>query len=181
MLSYIAFLRGINVGGNAIIKMDALAKVFSSLKFKNVRTFIASGNVLFEAAESDAKTLEAKIEKAIKKAFNLDVTVMLRTRTELEAIVKRDPFGKKVSDENWKLYVVFLKDEPTAATKKALVGLSGEMETYAVSDREVYCALRKDHPKPTFSGNFIEKHLKVSATARNWNTVKKIVKLHEKI
>ena len=177
MISYIAFLRGINVGGNALIKMADLAKVFSSLKFKNVRTFIASGNVLFETTEADGKVLETKIEKALKKNFSLEISVMLRTNKEMEAVVKSHPFGKKVSDENWKLYVVFLKDKPADAAKKALVGLSGELESFAVSGREVYCALRKDHPKPTFSGNFIEKHLKTRATARNWNTVNKIIRL----
>ncbi len=177
MIPYIAFLRGINVGGNAIIKMPDLAKVFSSLKFKNVRTYIASGNLLFETSELDAVALEAKIEKALHKSFKLEISVMLRTQNELEAILKRDPFGKKTKDADWKLYVVFLKDEPAVATKKALTGLSGELETYSVSGREVFCTIHKKHPKPTFSGNFVEKHLKTRATARNWNTVTKVAGL----
>src|SRR5437016_4608504 len=177
MIHYIAFLRGINVGGNAIIKMTDLAKIFSSLKFKNVRTFIASGNVLFETTETDAKALELKIEKALKKAFGLEIAVMARTIKEIQVVVKNHSFGTKTADENWKLYVVFLKDEPALAGKRSLVGISSELEIYSIRDREVYSALHKSHPKPTFSGNFVEKHLKTSATARNWNTVNKILKL----
>ena len=179
MVPYIGFLRGINVGGNAIIKMADLAKVFESLKFKNVRTFIASGNVLFETPEADAKALEAKIEKALKKAFGIEIAVMLRTRTEIQSILKRDPFGKKTADSNWKLYVVFMKDKPDAAAVRALSALNGEMETYEAAGREVFCAVHKNHPKPTFSGNFIEKHLKTRATARNWNTVVKVAALQD--
>lgn len=180
MISFVAFLRGINVGGNAIIKMDELAKVFSSLKFKNVRTFIASGNVLFESSETDAKKIEAKIEKALLKAFAMKISVMVRTIKEIDSIVAKHSFGKKTTDGNWKLYVVFLKDEAAAAGKKVLTGISGEMETYSVSNREVYCALHKNHPKPTFSGNFVEKHLKTAGTARNWNTINKILKMGSK-
>ncbi len=176
MTPYIAFLRGINVGGNVLIKMADLAKVFGSLKFKNVRTYIASGNVLFEAA-GDSKSLEVKIEKALLKAFGKATSVMVRKISDLEEIIRRDPFGKKAADANWKLYVVFLKDEPAAVLKKSLMALCGEMETYAVQGGEVCVTLHKNQPKPTFSGNFIEKHLKTSATARNWNTVSKVVKI----
>jgi uncharacterized protein (DUF1697 family) len=177
MTHYIAFLRGINVGGNALIKMADLAKVFSSLKFKNVRTYIASGNVLFEAAVSDGGTLELKIEKALLKSFGQEVSVMVRTVPEVERIVQRDPFAEKTGDAHWKLYVVFLKEEPVSALKKSLLVLSGELETYALLGREVYSTIHKNHPKPTFSGNFIEKQLKVRATARNWNTVRKILQV----
>jgi len=177
MTQYVAFLRGINVGGNALIKMTDLAKVFSSLKFKNVRTYIASGNVLFESPDADPKSLELKIEKALQKAFGIEISVLVRTLSELEKIIGRDPFAKKRTDANWKLYVVFLKEAPSAALKKPLLALSGDLETYAVEGREVYSTIHKSHPKPTFSGNFIEKHLKMPATARNWNTVSKIVKI----
>jgi len=173
---YVAFLRGINVGGNALIKMADLAKVFSSLKFKKVRTFIASGNVLFES-ELDSKTLESKIEKALLKSFGQKISVLVRPVSDLEQIISQDPFGKKTSDDKWKLYVVFLKEEPVAALRKVLVALSGDLETYRIQGRDVYVTLHKEHPKPTFSGNFIEKHLKMPATARNWNTVCKVVKV----
>ena len=117
------------------------------------------------------------VRRLPRNSVGMEIAVMLRTIQEIEVVVKNHSFGKKTADENWKLYVVFLKDEPALAGKRSLVGISGELEIYSVRDREVYSALHKSHPKPTFSGNFVEKHLKTSATARNWNTVNKILKL----
>src|SRR2546428_8366057 len=92
MIKYVAFLRGINVGGKKLIKMEELSRAFGSLGFKHVRTFIASGNVLFEAAETDADVLARKIEKKVLKSFDEHVTVILQTVAELEKIVRRNPF-----------------------------------------------------------------------------------------
>src|SRR5258708_35538765 len=92
IIRHIAFLRGINVGGKKVIKMEDLRRVFESLRFKNVRTFIASGNVIFDSPELDRKALSKKIERALFKAFSHRVPAVLLTAREVQEIVRRNPF-----------------------------------------------------------------------------------------
>jgi uncharacterized protein (DUF1697 family) len=91
---YVALLRGINVGGHKLIKMKELARIFADAGFKNVRTYVASGNVIFESGSANRAALTRKIEKALQKALGYDVTVVLRTLSEIESIVNRNPFKK---------------------------------------------------------------------------------------
>ena len=104
-MKYVAFLRGINVSGQKIIKMENLREMFSSFGFKNVTTYIQSGNVLFETAKTNAQTLTKKIESGLQKALGYDVTVLVRTVDEMVEIVKRNPFKNIKADEEKLLYV----------------------------------------------------------------------------
>lgn len=176
MISYIAFLRGINVSGHKIIKMTDLAKMFTDLKFKNVKTYIASGNVLFESNEKDASKLEAKIEKEIKKTFGFDVVVFVRTREELEKIVKLNPFAK-IKIEKPKFYVLLMK-EKFAKLKLPFVSEKYAVEIIAALDNNLFCVARPDVIGSGGGANlFIEKEHKIPATTRNWNTILKIMEL----
>ncbi len=176
MTKYIAFLRGINVGGHKPVKMDVLAGIFTSLKFKNVKTLIVSGNVLFETAEKDGAALAKKIEAQLQKDLGYEIPVMLRTAGEIEKIVKANPFRKIKPSPDVKNYVAFLSGPPKvkAAIPKAPKGESWEI--LGVKGREVYVTTRKKADGHNgFPNNFIEKGLGVSATTRNWNTVVKTV------
>ena len=102
MSKYVAFLRGINVGGHKLIKMAELARLFTSFGLKNVRTYIASGNVLFETAEG-ADTVGGRIEEGLKRALGYGVKVMLRTISEIEDIINLDPFCTVEASENVRL------------------------------------------------------------------------------
>src|SRR5713226_331081 len=93
-MRYVALLRGINVGGKKLIKMDDLRRVVESLGLRNVSTFIQSGNVLFEASAANRSALTTKIEKKLLKTFGHEVTVVLQTIDELKDILKRSPFKK---------------------------------------------------------------------------------------
>jgi uncharacterized protein (DUF1697 family) len=176
MISYIAFLRGINVSGHKIIKMADLAKMFTDMKFKNVKTYIASGNVLFESNEKDASKLEAKIEKEILKTFGFDVVVFIRTREELEKIVKLNPFAK-IKIEKPKFYVLFMKEKFTKL-KLPFVSEKYAVEIIAALDNNFFCVASPDVVGSGGGANlFIEKEHKIPATTRNWNTILKILAL----
>lgn len=171
MISYIAFLRGINVSGHKIIKMADLAKMFTDMKFTNVKTFIASGNILFECKEKDTTKLEAKLEKEIKKTFGFDVVVFIRTRDELEKIVELNPF-KKIKIEKPKFYVLFTKDKEFAKIKVPFTSEKYAVEIIAVHENNFFCVARPDVVGSGGGANlFIEKEHKIPATTRNWNTI----------
>jgi len=176
MIEYVAFLRGINVGGKKLIKMEALRRVIESLGFKNVRTFIQSGNVIFESRETNRETLTAKVEKELLKSFGHDVTVVLQTVVELEAILKLNPFRKIKAGADVVMFVTLLAGEPAVKAKLPLRSSTEKLEVLAIKNR---AALILCHRKPnglfSFPNNFLEKHFQVAATTRNWNTVQRIV------
>ncbi len=176
MISYIAFLRGINVSGHKIIKMADLAKMFTGMKFKNVKTYIASGNVLFDSNEKDVSKLEAKIEKEILKTFGFDVVVFVRTREELEKIVNLNPFAK-IKIQKTKFYVLFMKENFTKL-KLPFFSEKYAVEVIAALDNNFFCVARPDIVGSGGGANlFIEKEHKIPATTRNWNTILKILQL----
>ena len=178
MIRYVAFLRGINVGGKKLIKMEDLRRVLESSGFRNVQTFIQSGNVIFESSEIDREALTTKIEKKLLKAFGHDVTVVLQTVGELETILKLNPFRKIKPGADVMRFVVLLSAEPESKNKLPLVSATEKLEVLAIKNRAVFILC---HRKPngffSFPNNFSEKHFGVAATTRNWNTIQRIVAL----
>ena len=178
MTKYVAFLRGINVGGKKLIKMTDLAGVFTSLGLQDVRTYIQSGNVIFDSTDTDANALSNKIEKKIHKSFGHEVPVLLRTLAELEAILKHNPFRKIRPDDDVVTFVTFLSAEPVDKVKLPLMFTTENFEVFAIKDRTAFILChRKKNGLFGFPNNFIEKKLGVSATTRTWATVNKIVAL----
>jgi uncharacterized protein (DUF1697 family) len=165
MAKCVAFLRAINVGGH-VVKMDRLKKLFEEAGFKNVETFIASGNVIFD---SSAKTdsLEKKIETMLKKALGYEVSTFVRTVPELQRIADVKPFPDCDAGGNT-LYVGFL-----AAPKKSL-DVSSKRDAVAIDDREVYWLSRGPMLESDLSGAIFEKKLACPATFRNINTIRRI-------
>lgn len=175
-MKYVAFLRGINVGGKNKIRMETLREVFSALGFADVKTYINSGNVVFETAETAAGELAAKIETAIEREFALKIKVIARTVAEIENVIADNPFaGQFENDKN--LHVFFLDEELSAEKCEMLLSNNDENETYAVQNREIFCLLRVSVLDSLMGRDYIGKKLKVSATARNWRTVCKIMEL----
>ena len=175
MVRYIAFLRGINVSGHRIIKMEELRKMFEALKFKNVRTYIQTGNVVFETTVKDSDTLTKKIEKHLHKSLGYEVETMLRTIPEMEAIMKNNPFKKEKLDKTLSQYLTFLHDEPLTELNKTLISSSDDVATFKIKEKEVYTLYKRSSAKHPFSNNFVEKKLKVAATTRNWNVINKVL------
>src|SRR5512140_2579751 len=104
-MKYIAFLRAINVGGNALIKMTDLKRMFESAGLENVQTYIQSGNVIFASKEEDAEALEKRIESQLEGAAGYKIICFVRTMRELQAIVSKNPFKATASET---AYVAFL-------------------------------------------------------------------------
>ena len=166
---FVAFLRAINVGGTKVIKMEDLRRMFESLGFANVATYIQSGNAIFETAQADG--LRAQVESKIQQTFGFEVEVFLRSMDEVRAIVKKSPFEPQGEET---LFIHLLQTAPSARSGQALLALSTQTDEFAVQGREVYW-LRRDRGKSPFDNNRIEKTLGMSATARNLNTMTKIV------
>ena len=164
---YVALLRAINVGGRTV-KMDQLRQIFEALPIRNVSTFIASGNVLFDTAAA-AIHLEASIEQQLKRHLGYSVLTFIRTIPELQQVVKLDPF----SGEEGTVYVAFLKRPPSREVAKSLVALSNDVDRFHVQEREVYWLAKAGFSGSTFSGAKLEKVVG-PATARNLTTVRKL-------
>ena len=168
-----AFLRAINVGGR-VVTMTELRGHFEELGFKDVETFIASGNVVF-ASKATAATLQGRIEKGLKKALGYDVATFVRSAEELAAIAKHEAFSA-AQLANSRTNVVGLVAEPlSVAAGKALMALQNDDDTFHVHGREIYWISRKGQSDSTFSNVQMERTLKVRTTFRGLNTIGRLV------
>ncbi len=174
MPTYISMLRGINVGGHKKVPMSQLRAMLESLGFKQVRTYIQSGNVIFKAADSDPADFSAKIEKKILAQFGFSVSVITRTPEELRKSIEGNPFAKESSKDPAKVHIAFLSEVPKADAVKKLAALATASEQLQHSGREVYLYYKDGMGRAKLTGNVLEKVLAVTATARNWNTVNKL-------
>jgi uncharacterized protein (DUF1697 family) len=175
--SYVAFLRGINVGGNRKVKMAALAEAFSSLGFRNVRTLLASGNVLFETRATDTRALAKSIERRIKRALGLEASVILRTRRALQQLLEADPFKGIPVSPNTRLFVTFLSEKPRTALKIPYQSPEKSFRILRLSGRDVCSVLVLG---PQWSRNLrqmdiLEKEFGKKITTRTWNSVQRCV------
>jgi uncharacterized protein (DUF1697 family) len=176
MTQYVAFLRGINVGGRKLIKMEVLRAVFESMGFKNVRTFIQSGNVIFESAKTNVALLTKGIEKGLAEAFGYEVKVTLRTLTELEEILRLDPFKQIKPGDDVVTFVALLLAEPANTAKLPLHFATENLDVLAIKHGAAFIICRrKKNGTFGFPNNFLEKQFGVAATTRNWNTMNRIV------
>ena len=175
-MKYIALLRGVNVGGNNMIKMESLRASVAALGYKNVRSYLNSGNLVFETAKVSEKKLAKKIHDSIRTNFGFDISVMVRPSSVIADLVKNNPFeGKFDNDKN--MHVFFL-DEELAEDKKAMLLAEGsDSEMFAVVDHHVLCLLRIHILDSSVGKGFIDKKLKVASTARNWRTVKALAEM----
>ena len=174
MPRYIAFLRAINVGGHTV-KMDRLRVLFEALDLRNVETLIASGNVSFDSAARNRAALEERIERHLESALGYEVATFLRTPSELAPVCAFRPASGSVADSEARtLYVAFLKAEPTEETKRKLLALCNEVNSFYFNGREFYwsCAIRS--ADSAFSGALLERMLKMPVTLRNITTVRRL-------
>lgn len=176
MAEYVAFLRAINVGGSSIIRMADLCEAFAAAGCRNARSYIASGNIVFESGVGNEIALVRRIRRAIADRVEMDPAIMLRTVDELEALVTRDPFRKLRQDRTAKFYVAFLSDRPSTSVKVPLTHEREALDIIGVTGRDAFIVSR---PKPNgfygFPNNFLEKMLGAVGTTRNWSTVSKVV------
>ena len=175
-MRYVALLRGINVGGNTMIKMEELRKTFEALRFENVKTYINSGNIAFDTAESNEAGLVSKVESAIKSDFGRPFQVMIRQQKEIRKILDSNPFKGEFQSHK-EMHVLFLKEKMPSEKQDQLLAAATSPERFAVIGREIYCHLPAGVAESLLGKGFIEKKLKVAVTARNWRTVEKLGEL----
>jgi uncharacterized protein (DUF1697 family) len=178
MTIYIAMLRGINVSGHKIIKMERLRAMFEAMGFGQVKTYVQSGNVLFETDEP-AASLSAKIQKRILKDFDFDVPVLTKSAKELADIVKRNPFTKEKGLDETKWHVTFIADDPPKNALELLQPLATGDEQVKIVGRAVYLHCPNGYGNTKLTNTTIEKKLSGGATTRNWNTTKTLLKMAE--
>lgn len=177
MKKYVAFLRGINVGGHQV-KMAELKKELELLGYKNVKTLIASGNVYFESKETDEQKLTKKLEQQLEKKWGFAIPVVLRTIEQLENLVKLDPFKNISVDKNTRLYITFLK-EKSGSKMKTYEFPGKQFNILNVTSGEIFSVLQLDGNGRTVDlMNIIEKEFGKAVTTRNWNTIAKAAQLH---
>ena len=176
MPKFVAFLRAINVG-NHTVKMDQLRLLFEELGFANVETFIASGNVIFDARPRDIRSLETRIGKHLEKALGYEVSTMVRSTDELAAIAEYQPFNKKELDGDGNtLFIGFLSSAPSAPAARKLMSLVSEIDGFHLNQRELYWLYRRKNGESKFYGPILEKTVGVKATLRNANTIARLAK-----
>ena len=173
MTRYIAFLRAINVGGHTV-KMDTLRGLFESLGFSNVETFIASGNVLFDAASKESGVLEKKIESKLREALGYDVATFIRMDTELKSIANYKAFAQSQLDAATAFNVAFLKESLDDKSNQKVMALQTDIDTFHIRGRELYWLCRKKQSDSTFSNAVLEKTISKPSTIRGLATIQKI-------
>ncbi|SRX53832.1 DUF1697 domain-containing protein [Aequorivita sp. CIP111184] len=172
MKTYIALLRGINVGGHKNLKMADLKLLFEDLGFQNVSTYIQSGNVVFSAKEEN--DISDMISKEIEKCFGWEVPVLVKTAYSIAQIIKDCPFEEAKKTE---AYFMLLASKPETKLMEAVHEISYPNEEFVLTEDCVYIYFSKGYGNAKLNNNFFEKNLKVAATTRNYRTLAKLVDL----
>ncbi|MGA8877771.1 MAG: DUF1697 domain-containing protein [Candidatus Korobacteraceae bacterium] len=174
--SWVALLRGINVGGKHILPMRQLVEMFTEANCVNVRSYIQSGNVVFTAPPKVAKGLPDVLGKKIEDRFGFSAPIVLRNRDELQKVVRSNPFLKAGLPEIT-LHVYFLGDAPNAAAVQSLDPNRSPGDRFQVAGREIYLHLPNGMGRSKLTSAYFDSKLSTVATARNWATVLKLLEM----
>ena len=181
MHTYIAFLRGINVGGHRLIKMQDLVRIFSDAGCKKVRTFQQAGNVIFESRSASPKNLTRKIEAALEKDLGYHVAVVLRSLDELQQMVTRDRCMKFAKEKEVMLCVVFLAENPQSKPRLPIISTTENVEIFDIADGAVFAvSRRKKNGWFGYPHAVVDKTRSVLGTTRQWKSLQKLVKAAER-
>jgi uncharacterized protein (DUF1697 family)/GNAT superfamily N-acetyltransferase len=174
---FVAFLRGINVGGRKIIKMEELNHLLTSAGYMEVHTLIQSGNVIFTTAEKPVPELENDLEALLKLNLGLDVRVLIRSMDELKRMARSQPFSELKIQGRSKFYLSLLSSHSNVKISLPLFSANKDLEVTRIDGRQAYIVSHEINGRFGFPNNFIEEILGVEATTRNWNTIEKLVKV----
>ncbi|MDP4087491.1 MAG: DUF1697 domain-containing protein [Bacillota bacterium] len=177
MTTYIALLRGINVGGHNKMKMAELKQLLETMGLKRVQTYIQSGNVIFESEEKPSQ-LSERIEEGIKNTFGISTFVILRTALEFEEITKKCPYSEETFSEGESLSIAFLAESLSEEGKSSLEKFNQDIDEYFSEGKEIYLYLRQSIRNSKLAIQ-IQK-LGIPVTIRNWKTTTKLVALSKK-
>jgi uncharacterized protein (DUF1697 family) len=181
MATYISILRGINVSGQRLIKMDALRKSYENMGFHNVTTYVQSGNVIFTSNDIEINNLEQKISFQIEKDFGFEVPVIVLTMDKLKQVIDDNPFLKDPDKGQSFLHVTFLASNPDQYHYKTIEDKKQSGEEINFTDGAVYLYCPNGYGRTKLNNNFLETKLKVVATTRNWKTTNELFKIAEQL
>ena len=179
MTKYLALLRGINVSGHNMIKMDALKKMLENMGFQNVETYIQSGNVFLDSEDENAAGVGFKIKQEIAKVFGYDVPVVMVSKNDLELCFTNNLFLMEKGCDSKKLYVAFISKELTAVALNDLKISNFKPDEAAIDGNRIYIKYAIGAGKTNLDQKYIEKKLNVVATIRNWNTVTNLFEMYK--
>jgi uncharacterized protein (DUF1697 family) len=173
----ITMLRGVNVGSHNRVKMEELRALCGTLKLRDAQTYVQSGNIIFRTAEGDLVKLNKRLEDAIEKKFKFRSDVISRTTAELKAVVAKNPFAKRRGIDPSRLLVTFLSADPGEEARAQVRAIKADPEELWIDGSEVFIYFHGSMARPKLSWPTIPKMLKVSGTARNWNSVTKMLEM----
>lgn len=177
MQTYISLLRGINVSGQKSIKMEDLREMYESLGYERVKSYIQSGNLIFDTVRNDPAGLEKTLEQSILDSFGFEVPVFVRNLFTMERILEDNPFTGNDSIDQDRLYVTFLSKKPDRKNIPELSNMDLGEEEYQIMDSHIYLHLPGGYARTKLSNNTFERKLKLQATTRNWKTVNKLYEI----
>jgi len=176
MYTYIVLLKGINVGGHKKVPMAALRDILSRVGFENVKTYIQSGNVILQTQEQNPETIEQIVTETLLKHFGFEVQVLVKTRKQLKYIFEQSPFPVGKIEKS---YFMMLHDTPDDEQVRLASEKVYEGEAYYIIDNCIYYFCDKGMGQAKFNINFFERKLGTFATARNYNTMLKLLSLSQ--
>ena len=179
MKTHLALLRGINVSGHNMIKMEVLKTILEKAGFQNVQTYIQSGNIFVDSDEAHGASVGFKIKQEIFKELGLEVPVVVIGKEDLEACLKNNPYLKEMDCDTKKLYVAFISKELANGALNDLKISQFKPDEAAIDSSRIYIKYAVGAGKTRLDQKYIEKKLNVVATIRNWNTVTTLLEMFE--
>jgi len=163
-------LRGVNVTGHNTIKMEVLRGLCQGLGFRNVETYVQSGNIVFQALLENPEAISKRIGETVLRSFGFDTPVIVRTSKEMRNVIGNNPFLKEKGIDSSKLHVTFLSETAQKGSEKKLETLATNPDRFYPASHEIYLYCPGGYGRTRLSNNAIEKALSVEATTRNWKT-----------
>jgi uncharacterized protein (DUF1697 family) len=179
--SYIAMLRGINVSGRRIVRMEQLRQSCAALGFRGVETYVQSGNIIFADTGRSPARLSKCIGEAILRDFGFAAPVLVKTSNEMKEVIAKNPFVRQEGIDASKLHVTFLFEAAPRDGWKKLAAISSGADRFYATGREIYLYCPGGYGRTKLSNSALEKALSVEATTRNWRTVETLFEMASKL
>ncbi|MEG0850013.1 MAG: DUF1697 domain-containing protein [Flavobacterium sp.] len=177
MTTHLVLLRGINVSGHNMMKMDALKIMLENIGFQNIRTYLQTGNV-FVDSEEDASKVGFMIKQEIFKVFGHEVPTIVITKEDLELCFKNNPFLKEKDIDTKKIYVAFVSTQLKKENINDLKISQFKPDEASIDGNRIFIKYAVGAGKTRFDQKYIEKKLNITATIRNWNTVTNLLAMY---
>jgi len=174
-------LRGVNVTGHNTIKMEVLRGLCQGLGFRNVETYVQSGNIVFQALLENPEAISKRIGETVLRSFGFDTPVIVRTSKEMRNVIGNNPFLKEKGIDSSKLHVTFLSETAQKGSEKKLETLATNPDRFYPASHEIYLYCPGGYGRTRLSNNAIEKALSVEATTRNWKTTNTLFEMVSKL